>query len=160
MTEILLPIGNSLVAREAVGPAERSLLHSGYTPQTGTTSGGYFSAFMTSAATHFVPQPGAKARRVAFVVNGRSELPPVALVLQGSGDGALIAEGPISDAIFVTPMSVDLGEGVTARVRSTEYVAGPGGPGEIRADVQVAPSPEAGPSIPSYEAAASTSGGP
>jgi C-terminal processing protease CtpA/Prc len=153
MTDIFQPIGSSLVAREAVGPAERSLMHSGYTPQTGGSSGGYFSAFVTTAAAHFVPDPGVKARRVAFVVNSRSELPPVALVLQGSGDGALIAEGPISDAVYVTPMSVDLGEGVTARVRSTEYVAGPRGPGEIRADVQVAPSTEAGPSIPSYEAA-------
>jgi hypothetical protein len=37
---------------------------------------------------------------VAFVVNARSELPPIALVLHGAGEGALVAEGPISDAIF------------------------------------------------------------
>jgi hypothetical protein len=33
-------LANSLVSREAIGPAERSLLHSGYAPQTGMTSGG------------------------------------------------------------------------------------------------------------------------
>ena len=99
-TAILRPLANSLVSREAIGPAERSLLHSGYTPQTGMTSGGYFSAFVNSAATQFVPEAGAKAKRVAFVINGRSELPQVALVLQGSGDGAVIAESPISDAMF------------------------------------------------------------
>jgi C-terminal processing protease CtpA/Prc len=153
MTGVFQPIGNWLVSREVVGPAERSLLHSGYMPQTGMTSGGYFSAFVTPAATRFVPEPGAKARRVAFVVNARSELPHVALALQGSGDAALIAEGPLSDSVFVTTTGVDLGEGVAARVRTTEYVAGPGGPAEIRADVQVTPCPEAGPSIPSYEAA-------
>ena len=150
---ILRPIGNLLVAREAIGPAERSLLHSGYTPQTGMTSGGYFSAFVTSAATQFVPEAGAKAKRVAFVVNGRSELPHVALVLQATGAGAVIAEGPISDAVLVRSTSIDLGEGVAARMRVTEYVAAPGGAGEVRADVQVAPSTEAGPSIPSYQAA-------
>ena len=131
-TAILRLLANSLVSREGIGPAERSLLHSGYTPQTGMTSGGYFSAFVTSAATQFVPEAGAKAKRVAFVVNGRSELPHVALVLQGSGDGAVIAEGPISDAVFARSTSIDLGEGVAARVRVTEYVAVPGGPGEVR----------------------------
>ena len=79
---ILRPIGNSLVARQAIGPAERSLLHSGYTPQTGMTSGGYFSAFVTSALAAVRPEAGAKAKHVAFVVNGRSELPHFALVLQ------------------------------------------------------------------------------
>jgi hypothetical protein len=136
MTDIFGPLGNLLVAHEAVGPAERSLLHSGYTPQLGGSSGGYFSAFVTTAAAHFVPAPGAKSKRVAFVVNGRSELPPVALVLQGSGNGVLIGEGPLSDAIFVTPSNVDLGEGLTARVRTTEYVAAPGGPGERLARVR------------------------
>lgn len=152
MTGVLGPIGNSLVSREAAGPAERSVLHSGYSPQTGMTSGGYFSAFVTSAAPHFVPAPGeAHARGV----RGQRPLRATARrwYLQGQGGGALIAEGPISDAIFVTPMSVDLGEGLTVRVRTTEYVAGPDGPGEIRADIQVAPSPLAGPSIPSYVAA-------
>jgi len=152
MTALFEPIGNWLVSRELVGPAERSLVHSGYTPQVGMTSGGYFSAFVTPAAPRFVPGPGAKARRVAFVVNAHSELPHVTLALQGSGDGALIAEGPISDAVFVTTTGVDLGEGISARVRTTEYV-GEGGPSAIAADLEVAPSREAGPTIPSYEAA-------
>jgi C-terminal processing protease CtpA/Prc len=152
-TAILRSLANSLVSREAIGPAERSLLHSGYTPQTGMTSGGYFSAFVTSAATQFVPEAGVKAKRVAFVVNGRSELPHVALVLQASGDGAVIAEGPISDAVCARSTSIDLGEGAAARVRVMEYVAVPGGPGEVRAEVQVAPSTESGLSIPSYQAA-------
>jgi hypothetical protein len=35
MTAMFEPIGSSLVSREVVGPAERSLLHSGYRPQVG-----------------------------------------------------------------------------------------------------------------------------
>ena len=116
ITAIFEPIGNWLVSREVVGPAERSLLHSGYTPQVGATSGGYFSAFVIPAATKFIPEAGSKARRVAFVLNARSELPHVVLALQSTGDGALIVEGPISDAVFVTTTSVDLGEGIRARV--------------------------------------------
>ena len=94
MTGVLGPIGNSLVSREAAGPAERSVLHSGYSPQTGMTSGGYFSAFVTSAAPHFVPAPGAKPTRVAFVVNARSELPHVALVPAGPGRWGTDRRGP------------------------------------------------------------------
>src|SRR5262249_8320655 len=67
--------GNPLVARQLVGPSERSIVHSGYWPQVGRTSGGYFSGFRTREGTRFVPEPGAKARRVAFIVNARSELP-------------------------------------------------------------------------------------
>jgi C-terminal processing protease CtpA/Prc len=152
MTAIFESIGNSLVSREIVGPAERSLLHSGYIPQVGMTSGGYFSAFVTPAVTKFVPDPGAKARRVAFVINGRSELPHVALAMQSSGDGALFGEGLVSDAVYVTTTIVDLGEGVSARVRTSEYVS-PTGMGEIRANLEVAPSADASPSIPSYESA-------
>jgi hypothetical protein len=150
MTAFFQDLGNSLVARDLVGPGERSLMHSGYTPQVGMTSGGYFSAFVTLAATRFVPEPGAKARRVAFIVNARSELPPVALALQGCGDCAVIAEGPISDAVFVTTTRVDLGEGIAARVRATEYVAGPQCPAEFRADKEVAPSAREGASPPSW----------
>ncbi len=153
MAAFFQDLGNSLVARELVGPGERSLIHSGYTPQVGMTSGGYFSAFMTLAATRFVPEPRSKARRVAFIVNARSELPPVALALQGCGDGAVIAEGPITDAAFVTTTRLDLGEGIVARVRATEYVAGPQSPAEIRADKEVAPSARESSSPPSYEAA-------
>jgi C-terminal processing protease CtpA/Prc len=153
MADFFQVLGNSLVARELTGPGERALVHSGYSPQTGMTSGGYFSSFMTREATRFVPEAGARARRVAFIVNARSELPPVALALQGSGDGAVIAEGPISDAAFVTTTQVDLGEGIIARVRVTEYVAGPQCPAEIRADTEVAASAAEGPSIPSYDAA-------
>ena len=152
ITAIFEPIGNWLVSREVVGPAERSLLHSGYTPQVGATSGGYFSAFVIPAATKFIPEPGSKARRVAFVLNARSELPHVALALQSIGDGALIVEGPISDAVFVTSTSVDLGEGIRARVRATEYVS-PSGIDLIRPSLEVATSADASPSIPSYESA-------
>jgi C-terminal processing protease CtpA/Prc len=153
ITAFFQDLGNSLVARESFGPGERAVVHSGYTPQVGGTSGGYFSAFMTLAATRLVPEPGSKARRAAFIINAHSELPPVALALQGYGDGAVIAEGPISDAAFVSTTRVDLGEGIAARLRATEYVAGPECAAEIRADKEVAPSPRDAPSPPSYEAA-------
>jgi C-terminal processing protease CtpA/Prc len=152
-TQFFKDLSRSLVADEVVGSGERALMHSGYRSQGGMASGGYFSGFVTRDGTRFVPEPGAKARRVAFIVNARSELPPVAPALQGRGVGAVIAEGPISDAVFVTTTRVDLGEGVAARVRVTEYVAGPHCPPEIRADKEVAPSAGEGPSIPSYDAA-------
>jgi C-terminal processing protease CtpA/Prc len=152
-TAFFKDLSSSLVAREVVGPGERALMHSGYRPQASMGSGGYFSGFVTREGTRFVPEPGAKPRRVAFIVNPRSELPPVAPALQALGDGAVIAEGPISDASFVTTRRVDLGEGVVARVRVTEYVAVPRCPPEIRADREVAPCAGEGPTIPSYDVA-------
>jgi C-terminal processing protease CtpA/Prc len=148
-------LGSLLVAREVVGPSQRTVAHSGYMPQTGTTSGGYFSAFVASPSTRFLPDPvaGNGCRRVAFVVNARSELPEVALAAQAAGNGAIIAEGPISDALLATTMPLDLGEGVTALVRVSELIGGPEGPDAVQPDIEVAPSEQAELTAPSYAAA-------
>jgi C-terminal processing protease CtpA/Prc len=65
----------------------------------------------------------------------------------------VIAEGPISDAAAVTTTRVDLGEGIAAHVRATEYVGGPQCPAEIHADKEVTPSAQDRSSSPAYEAA-------
>src|SRR5262249_30662408 len=77
----------SLPAREAHGPASRAVVHSGYWPQLGTTSGGYSSSYVTRMAKAYRPVVPAAARRTAFLVGPDSSLPPIALALQAPADG-------------------------------------------------------------------------
>ena len=48
-------ITDLLPARELRGPSYRHLVHSGYKPQGGFTSGGYSSAFQTTHSEVFKP---------------------------------------------------------------------------------------------------------
>ena len=74
-------------------PAQRFLVHSGYRTQLGESSGSYSSGFQTPVAERFDPAAGAAPKRVVFLVNADTVLPPVAAALQAAGDGAIVSEG-------------------------------------------------------------------
>jgi C-terminal processing protease CtpA/Prc len=123
-------------------PAQRYLLHSGYRGQTFQGSGGYFSGFLSLAADQLAPPAGASPKRVVFLVNQGTEVPPVALALQAAGDGDIVAEGRIAAGSAAGPRSVDLGEGYEALVRTAEIVPFPGWKG-LHADLEVPEAPAA-----------------
>ena len=126
---VLEEISGAFVSRPCRSPAQRYLLHSGFRPQGGSTSGGYFSGFLSQAADSFMPLPGAAPKRVVFLTDSAIRLPPVALALLAAGDGRIIAEGPLREDSVVDVKTVDLGEGLEARVRVSELVPFPGWPG-------------------------------
>jgi C-terminal processing protease CtpA/Prc len=127
-----------LAGRPAVAPSQRFLVRSGYLPQEGGTSGGYYFGFITPAALTFAPSPDlpVEPKRVVFLVDRRGTLPPLALALQAAGDGRIVAEGALDEESAVTRRDVPLGEGWIARVRVSEIVPRAGWPG-VHADAQV-----------------------
>ncbi|HSS47536.1 MAG TPA: S41 family peptidase, partial [Thermoanaerobaculia bacterium] len=125
-----------LASRPLQLPAKRYLVHSGYRGQTFQGSGGYFSGFMSPMADLLAPPPGAAPKRVVFLVNQGTEVPPVALALQAAGDGAIVAEGKIAGETAAGQRPVDLGEGYEALVRTSEIVPFPGWKG-LHADAEV-----------------------
>ena len=127
-------LGPALASRPGQAPAERYLMHSGYRPQTGGSSGGYYSGFVTQFATLFEPRPEASPRNVVFLLD--RQISPLALALQASGDARIVAEGKVTGGLGGTTRSVDLGEGVRAEVRVSEHVPFPGWKG-VRADVEL-----------------------
>lgn len=126
----------ALVSRPAQAPAERYLIHSGYRPQEGGGSGGYYSGFVTQFATRFEPRPGATPRHVVFLIDGCCEVPPLAVALQATGDARIVAEGKIGEELVGATHAVDLGEGLKAQVRVSEHVPFPGWKG-VHADVEL-----------------------
>ncbi len=133
-----LPFYGALASRQVQGPALRSVRHAGYRPQVGGSSGGYQSSLVVSLPERFRPPTGAAAKRVAFLVSKDGPVLPIALAVQAAGDGALVAEGALTDEAVVKQVAVDLGEGLAAVVRVQQLVGA-----ELHADVTVPPGGDA-----------------
>lgn len=112
-----------LTAEPLVGPAERQRQHSGFAPQSGGTSGGYFSGWRVKDGPVFRPPASVVDKRVAFVINANSEVPLVALALQDAGRASIVAEGAGAAASLPGSTSrIALSDSVQALVRTGEIL--------------------------------------
>lgn len=136
-------------------PVHRGVIHSGYAPQDGATSGGYHSMLATEHAEMIEPRPGSAPAstpgRVVFVLGDQRMLPELAVALHATGQGALVAPGQVDDSALAYIRTVDLGEGWHAEVRTSE-VLHRGRPIAITPDARVAGA-AAGDSDPALRAA-------
>jgi C-terminal processing protease CtpA/Prc len=134
----LSQIGDALVSRPCRAPGERFVQRSGYPPQEGSTSGGYYEGFVTPAAKSFAPPAGLPAveKRVVFLVSRASRLPDLALALQAAGDGRIVSEGPLGEEAAVSAQRIAVGAGLTAQLRVSELVPMSDWRG-VHADVEV-----------------------
>jgi len=149
----LAQVGDALVSRPCRAPSQRFVQRSGFRPQEGSSSGGYYYGFVTPAADTFSPPPQAPAqtKRVVFLMDRKSGMPPLVLALQAVGDGRIVADGTLGgEDTAVSTRVVDLGEGLRAMVRMSEMLPLAGWPG-IHADVEVAAN--SGASDASHDAA-------
>lgn len=128
---LLEQVQGALVGVPVRAPTQRYLLHSGYRPQDGGSSGGYYSGFLTLAADTFSPPPSVSGppKRVVFLASPDDYIPTLTLALQASGSGSLVSEGKLGEEAVLQTRVLDLGEGVRARVRVSELVPLPGWPG-------------------------------
>jgi C-terminal processing protease CtpA/Prc len=131
-------LGGSLVSRPCRAPSQRFVQRSGYRPQEGTTSGGYYEGFVTTSAESFAPPDGLPAveRRVVFLVSRTGSLPAVALALQAAGDARIVAEGPLGEEAVVTTKMIPLDERLNVRMRVSEMLPMAGWQG-VHADVEM-----------------------
>jgi C-terminal processing protease CtpA/Prc len=139
----LRDIQDLLTAKEVQAPALRGVIRSGYRPQDGNTSGGFYTAFTSQAPEVFVPAADGKARKSVFLFNAESSVPLIAIALQRAGDGFIVAQGRFPEESLYNAKSVDLAEGVTASVRTLEMIA-PEGMVAVAADKEVPANAEWG----------------
>ena len=127
----LAEVSNTLVSRPCRAPSQRFVQRSGYEPQDGATSGGYYESFVTLSAQAFAPDPNALAtKRIVFLVDRWTRVPSLALALQSVGDARIVIDGGVlSEEAVVSTRPVSLGEGLTAQVRVSEIVPMEGWPG-------------------------------
>lgn len=110
-----------IVDRPLSAPDERRRFHVGLAPAA-YTSDIYYSGFQVRQGARIDPTSAAKPKRLVFLVNAHTTIPPVALALQTAGTAALVAEGPVTDENFVTTTTLDLCEGLRVKMRLGELV--------------------------------------
>ncbi|MFZ6712122.1 S41 family peptidase [Undibacterium sp. TC9W] len=127
------------IAAPLILPTERVRVHSGFAPQKGMNSGGYFSAFQTMEAEIIQPlaQP-AKALPMVFMINQASLVPPAVLALQKTGKAWILAQGKATPGWFIpTKRHIIAGE-VKVIYSNAELVHADGTTG-FAADAEIAP---------------------
>jgi C-terminal processing protease CtpA/Prc len=76
-------------------------------------------------------------KRCIFVVSERSNIPLVALALQAAGSGIIVSEGEVTDQEEVTTTTIQLPDGLQARVRLAELIYSDGSSG-VAPNIEVA----------------------
>jgi C-terminal processing protease CtpA/Prc len=115
--EVLSSIG--LVGGTTPVPASFWAFHSGYQPQEGSTSGGYYSALQLVAATPLQKPPYQQTPvplRIVFITEGK-QLADAAAALWWSGAAAIVSEAPLTDDTLAGTSPVELGDGWIATLR-------------------------------------------
>lgn len=169
----------ALVGAPVTTPARRARMHSGLVPESGTTSGGYYSAFYAIDGKVIQPDSAARWRPVAAIVDAASVLPAVLEPIRAMGYLRLVAVGGIGESSAGT-YGVALDDSLTVTVRLEEPVGGSSAlvpdtllaPGEDSTAVAVAaglvapdrfrvrPATPAGPAPAQPDEASSTAPGP
>src|SRR5436190_10208510 len=142
---------SQLFAAPLAAPGARTRMHQGYRGDGETGSGGYWSAWVTQDGDVFSGPAGAAWRPTAFVVSDRSEVPAAALALQAGGRAGLVVEGTGSDESLISSSELQIGDGLTVRLRLSELVFADG-TGGVPADTVVGTT-GAAVNDPAFEAA-------
>ena len=99
-TDFLKNILVHSLAKPLDPPSARYVYNRGWPSQSFTTSGGYFTAWMSQHSEPFKPEPSAKSIPMAFIVDASSQIPMLVLALQKAGLAYILAVGD-SPALWV-----------------------------------------------------------
>lgn len=139
--------------RETKGVGTRYVVHSGYRPQAGDSSGGYYSAMETQTADAFTPFPKQPAPKSVFLVGDKTDVPGIALALQHAGDSFIVVQGKPSEDLVVPQRSLPLAGGSFVLMRTAERVTPEGSAYTFRADDEVPADADPGTDGPAYKSA-------
>jgi C-terminal processing protease CtpA/Prc len=129
-----------LTAREITTPEMRYLLRSGYVSETTGPREMFFPSFVTDFGQRIVSPEGHKSKRVAFVIDRNSVLPPIGVALVKAGGAVVVSQGRVTDAVLGIANTVAVGEELEATVRIYEMTDG----WTLKSDAEVAADLEGG----------------
>ena len=111
----------AIIDRKITLSASRYRMHNGYAPQTGGTSGGYFSGLVTETPSTLAGT-ASKSPRLILLVNDLDLLAPTLAGLQASGAAFVIHDGQPKGLGGAGASSMRLSQNVTVQIRRTELV--------------------------------------
>lgn len=101
----------------------RYRMHNGYAPQTGSTSGGYYSAFVNSVPSAIEGRSKTKMPPAAFIINDKtSSVGDVLSGLQTANAAIVVQEGDLREEPGISTYAVNLPGNVRVRMRTVELV--------------------------------------
>jgi C-terminal processing protease CtpA/Prc len=127
----------TLAPKSKGSPDTPQRMHNGYAPQIGGTSGGYYSALVSTAPQALAGQSKTPLPPIVFIINDRT--PPLTEIfsgLQGTGRALIVQEGEATEEPGVNSHRIKLTDGVIVRMRTNENV-NPDGSVGFAADVVV-----------------------
>ena len=110
-------IEGDLANEEVQLPGLRARFHDGFSPETGSTSGGYFSGYFIKGQNTIDPSPRAIDKPIVFVVNDNSEVPMIALGLQRAKRAHIISATTLTDASVVEILNFQLEDSLEVSLR-------------------------------------------
>ena len=132
-------------------PGQQFRHHSGYQPQLGSTSGGYFTGMLTTGSGRILPATQSCVRPAVFIVNARTGVPRAVLAMQKAGLASVIGEGqprlgwaaPTSRVTLQPNLQIEFSSGV---------LVFPDGTTGFGVDQQVPQDPRTGAHAPAVQA--------
>jgi C-terminal processing protease CtpA/Prc len=112
-----LSVVGAFAAKDVAAPANEYVLHSGFAPEGGGTSGGYYTAMLTVPGTTYAGTGGTAPAHLAFVTDARSPLPDIVAALHAAGKGVLFSADPLDASALAGTQNVLLPGGWSAAVR-------------------------------------------
>jgi C-terminal processing protease CtpA/Prc len=115
-------LGRYLAAQSYATDGMRLRSHSGFVPEGGNSSGGYFSFFYTKAGQVIPPYKSARNRPLAILVNKNAVLPPSFYGLRTLPHVRLLSTEPLTDAALAETVSFPFSETISVTFRTGEPV--------------------------------------
>jgi hypothetical protein len=116
------PLYQQLLRRVVYLPSRRFVVHDGYRPQRGSSSGGYTSGLQVTPADAFEPDKSARPRRAVFIVDDHCDIPDVGMGMQAVGDAAFVAIGDVSLDDLTAGARIPIGEHHAVQLRTSEWI--------------------------------------
>lgn len=106
-----------LTADDVAVAAQDYVMHSGFVPEVGVSSGGYFTSVVTIPGKTIDGTGGAAPGRVAFVTDSRSPLPELAVAMQLAGKAVIVSADSLGADALVVVREIELAGDWVADVR-------------------------------------------
>lgn len=120
----LNPLERLLTTDTLVLPGEMRRVYYGYESASPFSSGQYRTGRFIREATRLVPAEGARRRPLAILINENSALTPGLLALQHAGVAKVLIDAPFDYHSVGGSTTLNLADGLNARVRTSSYVFG------------------------------------
>jgi Peptidase family S41 len=153
-TDLLNSIIPKIIPHQLELPAGRYLYNRGWPSQSFTTSGGYFTAWLSLPHEQVMPASGAKPLPMVFIINRWTPIPPLVLALQRTGLAFIVSELKANLGWVAPTENFKIGTEIQLTFRVGDLVHSDGSMG-FGADRVVPLDSRLGPGCPAVEAALS-----